>query len=70
MGHLFQNRYTSLVVEATPYGLERVRSLHLNPRRAKVVPAVRALDRVPWTGHSALLGTVPRAWQDTRTILA
>jgi hypothetical protein len=28
------------------------------------------LDRSPWTGHSALLGTVPRPWQDTQTILA
>jgi len=69
VGHLFQNRYTSIVVEEEPYLLEVVRYLHLNPLRAKVVPDLRALDRYPWTGHSALLGTVPRAWQDTQTIL-
>jgi REP element-mobilizing transposase RayT len=68
-GHLFQNRYKSIVVEAEPYLLELVRYLHLNPLRAQVVPALRALDRFPWTGHSALCGTVPRAWQDTQTIL-
>ena len=70
VGHLFQNRYTSIVVEAEPYLLELVRYLHLNPLRAQVVPFLRALDRFPWTGHSALCGTIPRAWQDTQTILA
>jgi putative transposase len=70
VGHLFQNRYKSIVVEEEPYLLELVRYLHLNPLRAKVVPDLRRLDRYPWTGHSALLGTVPRPWQDTDTILS
>jgi putative transposase len=69
VGHLFQNRYKSIVVEEEPYLLELVRYLHLNPLRAKVIPDMGALDRYPWTGHSALLGTVPRPWQDTTTIL-
>jgi hypothetical protein len=69
-GHLVQNRYKSIVVEETPYLLELVRYLHLNPLRAGILPHLRALDRFPWTGHSALLGTVPRPWQDTGTILA
>jgi len=69
-GHLFQNRYKSVVVDEEPYLQELVRYLHLNPLRAKVLPDLRALDRSPWTGHSALLGTVPRPWQDTQTILA
>jgi putative transposase len=70
VGHLFQNRYKSIVVEEEPFLLELVRYLHLNPVRAKVVPDCRRLDHFPWTGHSALLGTVPRAWQETATILA
>ena len=69
-GHLFQNRYKSIVVEEEPYLLELVRYLHLNPLRAKALATLTALDRYPWTGHSALLGTVPRPWQDTRTVLA
>jgi REP element-mobilizing transposase RayT len=69
VGHLFQNRYKSILVEADAYLRELVRYLHLNPLRAQVVATLRALDRSPWTGHSALLGTVPRPWQDTRTIL-
>jgi putative transposase len=69
-GHLFQNRYKSIIVEEEPYLLELVRYLHLNPLRAKVVADLRALDRYPWTGHSALLGHVPRPWQATAPILA
>ena len=69
-GHLFQNRYKSIVVEEESYLFELVRYLHLNPLRATVVPDLRTLDRYPWTGHSALLGRVPRPWQDTATILA
>jgi hypothetical protein len=70
VGHLFQNRYKSILVEEEPYLLELVRYLHLNPLRAQVVPGLRTLDRYPWTGHSALLGWIPRPWQDTTTILA
>jgi len=68
-GHLFQNRYKSIVVEEDPYLLELVRYLHLNPLRAGVVPDLRALARYPWTGHSAVLGTVPRPWQATGEVL-
>jgi hypothetical protein len=68
-GHLFQNRYKSIVVEEEPYLLELVRYLHLNPVRAGVVPELRQLDRYPWTGHSALLGTVPRPWQAVGEVL-
>jgi len=70
VGHLFQNRYKSIVVEEEPYLLELVRYLRLNPLRAKVLPDLQTLDRYPWTGHSALLSTVPRSWQATQTILA
>jgi REP element-mobilizing transposase RayT len=69
VGHLFQNRYRSLVVEEDPYLLELVRYLHLNPLRAKVIPDLRTLERSPWTGHSALLGAVSRPWQATGELL-
>jgi REP element-mobilizing transposase RayT len=69
VGHLFQNRYKSIVVEEEPYLLELVRYLHLNPVRAGVVNDLRRLDRYPWTGHSALLGRVPRPWQAVGEIL-
>jgi len=68
-GHLFQNRYKSIVVDEEQYLLELVRYLHLNPLRAKVVPDLRALGSYRWAGHSALMGTVARAWQATSPIL-
>ncbi len=69
-GHLFQNRYKSIVVEEEPYLLELVRYLHLNPLRAGLVADLDALDRYAWTGHATLLGRVPRPWQATADVLA
>ncbi len=68
-GHLFQNRYKSIVVEEDAYFRELVRYIHLNPLRAKLVPDLRALDRYPWGGHATVVGRIPRAWQDRRTVL-
>jgi len=69
-GHLFQNRYKSIVVEEDAYFRELVRYIHLNPLRAKLVADLRALDRYPWGGHATVLGRIPRAWQDRRTVLS
>jgi len=55
-GHVFQNRYKSIVCEEETYLLELVRYIHLNPLRAKLVPDVTALAMYPWCGHSVLLG--------------
>lgn len=70
VGHLFQNRYKSIVCEEDAYFLELVRYIHLNPFRAKLVVDLRALNRYPWSGHATVLGRIPRAWQDRRTVLA
>ena len=68
-GHLFQNRYKSIVVEEDPYFLELIRYLHLNPLRAGVVASLRALDGYPYAGHAAILGTHPRPWQAAGEVL-
>jgi putative transposase len=68
-GHLFQNRYKSIVCEEDPYLLELTRYIHLNPLRAGLVPTLARLRAYPWTGHAALLGRQPREWQDTGAIL-
>jgi REP element-mobilizing transposase RayT len=68
-GHLFQNRYKSIVVEEEPYFLELVRYLHLNPLRAGIVPDLDALAHYPWSGHTVLLGQSSVRWQDTRQVL-
>ena len=68
-GHLFQNRYKSIVVAADPYLLELTRYIHLNPLRARVVRDLAALDRYPWGGHSVLLGTQRHRWQAVEAVL-
>lgn len=69
-GHLFQNRYKSILCEDDPYLLELTRYIHLNPLRAGVVKSLKELKGYPWCGHSALMGSVEREWQDTDTVLA
>jgi len=68
-GHLFQNRYKSIVVEEEPYLLELTRYIHLNPLRAGVVRDLAALGRYRWAGHSVLLGRRSQPWQATEAIL-
>jgi len=55
-GHLFQNRYKSIVCEEAPYLLELIRYIHLNPLRAKLVQEMESLDYYPWCGHADILG--------------
>jgi len=55
-GHLFQNRYKSVICEEDPYLLELIRYIHLNPLRARLLQDFKELDKYPWTGHSAILG--------------
>ena len=69
IGHLFQNRYKSIVVEEDPYLLELIRYIHLNPLRAGVVRDLVALDKYPWTGHSGLLGRRKQPWQAVDEVL-
>jgi len=68
-GHLFQNRYKSIVCEEDPYLLELVRYIHLNPLRAGVLKSIEELDRYPWSGHSVLVGRLKREWQEGECVL-
>lgn len=54
-GHLFQNRYKSLICADDRYLLALVRYIHLNPIRAGVVPSLDALAAYRWCGHRELL---------------
>lgn len=69
-GHLFQNRYKSILCQEDAYLLELVRYIHLNPLRAKVVADLKALDRYPYCGNSALMGKVKCDWQNTDKVLS
>jgi len=68
-GHLFQNRYKSILCEEDRYLRQLVTYIHLNPMRARVVENVKALREYPYTGYSALMGRVNRPWQDTQHVM-
>ena len=68
-GHLFQNRYKSILCEEEPYLLELVRYIHLNPLRAGVVKDIEELNKYPYSGHSIIVGKEKRPWQIKNEIL-
>ncbi|MBC8524011.1 MAG: transposase [Chlorobium phaeobacteroides] len=68
-GHLFQNRYKSIVCEEEAYLLRLVSYIHLNPLRAGLVGSLEELERYPWSGHAAVMNRVRHAWQDRNYVL-
>lgn len=69
-GHLFQNRFKSIVCDQDVYFRELVRYIHLNPLRAELVKNVRELDHYPLSGHHCLMGKKDYGWQDRRYVLS
>ena len=69
-GHLFQNRYKSILCEKDPYLKQLVGCIHLNPFRAGIVETVQALRTYPFSGHCALMGKKDIFWQNTAYVLA
>ena len=69
-GHLFQNRYKSILCQEDPYLLELVRYIHLNPLRAHIVTTLKDLDRYRYCGHSIMMGHGENDWQDSDTVLS
>ena len=68
-GHLFQNRYKSIICEEDPYLLELVRHIHLNPLRAGLVKDLGALEKYPFCGHGGIVGRDPVPWQTCVEVL-
>jgi len=68
-GHLFQNRYKSIVCQEDVYLRELVRYIHLNPVRAGIVSTLAELNRYAYCGHSVLMGKKKRLWQDSDYVL-
>ncbi len=68
-GHLFQNRYKSIVCEEDPYFKELVRYIHLNPLRAGMVETLAKLDQYKWCGHGVIMNRCENEWQDRRYVL-
>ena len=69
-GHVFQNRYKSIICDEDVYFQELVRYIHLNPLRAKMVKSMSELDRYPWCGHRVIMGKRKAEWQDADYVLS
>jgi putative transposase len=69
-GHLFDNRYKSILCDEQAYLLVLVRYIHLNPVRANIITTIKALDHYPWSGHSVIMGNNEQQWMDTNHVLS
>jgi len=68
-GHLFQNRYKSLLCDEESYLLELVRYVHLNPFRAGLTATLKDLSTYPWCGHAVVMGNRSLPGQNTGEVL-
>jgi REP element-mobilizing transposase RayT len=68
-GHVFQNRYKSIVCEEDVYFLRLVSYIHLNPLRAGLVRTLEELDNYHWCGHSVIMKQQANEWQDREYVL-
>jgi REP element-mobilizing transposase RayT len=68
-GHLFENRYKSILCEEDKCLSALVRYIHLNHLRAGLVKTLDDLDCYPWNGHSALMNKRDCPWMDTVQVL-
>lgn len=66
VGHLFQGRFRSFLVDREAWLLEVVRYVHRNPVKARLVSRP---EEFPWSSHRAYLGTSP-AWLATGEVLS
>jgi len=69
VGHLFQNRYKSILCQEHAYLLELVRYIHLNPLRATLIKEYKELAGYPYCGHGAIMGRRKIKWQDVDYVL-
>ncbi len=68
-GHLFENRYKSILCDEDHYLLPLIRYIHLNPVRAGIITTLRELDSYPWSGHSTIMEKTRHDWMDTAYVL-
>jgi REP element-mobilizing transposase RayT len=68
-GHLFQNRYKSIICEEEAYFDKLVAYIHLNPLRAGLVETLQQLADYPWSGHAVLMNKVRYDWMDRYYVL-
>lgn len=68
IGHVFQGRFKSILVERDEYLLELARYVVLNPIRANMTKTIGAWK---WSSYKAMLGKeAPQVWLETDWILS
>ena len=69
VGHLFQNRYKSIICEEEAYFDKLVAYIHLNPLRAGLVDSFEGLALYPWCSHAVMMNKVHYPWLDREYVL-
>ncbi|NTU54502.1 MAG: hypothetical protein HGA97_12580 [Chlorobiaceae bacterium] len=69
VGHLFQNRYKSIICEEEAYFDKLVAYIHLNPLKSGQVGSLDQLAIYPWSGHAVLMNNVSYEWMDREYVL-
>jgi putative transposase len=69
-GHLFQNRYKSIVCDEDTYFMELVRYIHLNPLRANIIKDLQGLNSYLYSGHHCIMGKKRYEWYDSKYVLS
>jgi len=68
-GHLFQNRFKSILCQEEIYLKELVVYIHLNPLRAALVSEYKDLAKYAFGGHGVIMGKQKRDFQDAESVL-
>lgn len=66
VGHLFQGRFLSVLVDDIDYLKELIRYIHLNPVRAKIVSNP---ENYLWSSHRVYLGVDQLVWLSSDRVL-
>jgi hypothetical protein len=69
-GHLFENRYKSILCDEENYLLALVRYIHLNPIRANIVTTMEQLNDYKWCGHRIIMEDAGCTWMDAAYVLS
>ena len=69
VGHLFQNRYKSIICDEKSYFDKLVAYIHLNPLKAGIVTSLEELAFYPWTSHAVMMKHIHHEWFDRDYVL-
>ncbi|MHB1003795.1 MAG: transposase [Thermoleophilia bacterium] len=70
VGHLFQNRYKSIICQEDLYFLSLIRYINLNPLRAGIVKSHEDLESYRYASHSYVMGRRKTEWFEPDAVLS